>query len=98
MYASRIKTAPCGELELVADFSFESPDRRLVAFVESPLANALGCEKPGTGQRLKMRCRRRLGDVDLLGDVDDTDAVLHQVATPLRREVALGIFQEFENL
>src|SRR4030095_14756159 len=62
-------------------------DARLVALVERPLFDPLGADKPGVGEDAKVLARRRLAHAQLLRNEQAADAVLHEIAIPLSREM-----------
>src|SRR5581483_8439872 len=85
-------------LEAGSDLALQRGDRLLVALVEGPAGLPLRGDEAGAGERLQMGGRGRLGDLQLLGDEDDADAVLDEVAVALRREMRARVIQPLEDL
>src|SRR2546422_6550432 len=62
-------------------------DPLLVPLVERPLLDPLGTHESGLRQDLQMLAGGRLANAQLRGDEHAADAVAHEVAVDLRREV-----------
>src|SRR4051812_30115042 len=62
-------------------------DALLVAAVEGPLLDPLRPDEPEARECFEVTVRARLRHPQLVGDEDAADAVPHQVAVDLRREV-----------
>src|SRR5579863_777381 len=90
----RIQPAP---LDLREDHLLDSLDRGFVALVESPLLDALAADEAGANQNIQVVAGGGLADGQLARDEHAANAVLHQIAVHLRREMLARILQPIEN-